>query len=502
MPNQLVFGEGHHLDDNDNIISTIFVDLRDPAERVPITTLIKGCELQHAIELCNRVLISKPERFRESGEHLIRDPGEASVSYNELVAERINYPEDLAEEQLLSEELTKASELAGSNTRFSTRSTNRKHSRTHSLTFGKNGWIYCTSIAPIDKGEKERWKRAMPDEYDHGFFIYRPRAFARALASMVAEQLGPRGKEVRLENSFGGEHKLRTNHRSQCVFHGPVIYVDDPYEVLASATSKSELMCLPAFVKGIEFRDQREYRFAIWAEEEPPEETELLKASPAMFGTLLKDQDDSAHEIPPTVTQTDQSSNSDPEPTEFNHDPDIELEQEVSNPIQDARPEPSLLNLVNDPSVPVVPHKLNVSDPPEDLHELTTIYSSLIALRNAVERLPRDRQAASSAWHAEPCIRQLCSAFEDPIEHFRISEDNFVVVTVRFPEGCKSEARVAVGPLGTGTYRFKADLQERHSLNGDARWMGESIVKHLKELALRARRDSSVQVADRPCESG
>ena len=42
MPNYLVFNEGHIVDDAGYLLTTSDVDLRDPAERTPIATLIKG----------------------------------------------------------------------------------------------------------------------------------------------------------------------------------------------------------------------------------------------------------------------------------------------------------------------------------------------------------------------------------------------------------------------------------------------------------------------------
>ena len=72
----------------------MYVDFRDPSDRQPITTLIKGCRDEHAIETSVQILISKPGRFRNFGENLIRDPGEAYAFHIEVTHEAVDYPTD------------------------------------------------------------------------------------------------------------------------------------------------------------------------------------------------------------------------------------------------------------------------------------------------------------------------------------------------------------------------------------------------------------------------
>ena len=103
---------------------------------------------------------------------------------------------------------------------------------------------------------------------------------------MVADQLGPQGQEAEMDHYFEGADGISTRHKSQCVFHGPVIYVEHSYATIASATSESEAMLRSVFAKGMDYRDQREYRFVIWAEQEPSDEFENLDASLALLGTM------------------------------------------------------------------------------------------------------------------------------------------------------------------------------------------------------------------------
>ena len=85
----LWINEGFLLDDAGNLITTSYIDLRDKDNRTVIPGLIKGCKREHALEDGETVLISKPERFREYGEVLIRDEQEgfAKVELVTLAAE-------------------------------------------------------------------------------------------------------------------------------------------------------------------------------------------------------------------------------------------------------------------------------------------------------------------------------------------------------------------------------------------------------------------------------
>ena len=483
MSNILLMHEGGHVDNDGHLISPIYVDLRKPADRLPITTLVKGCHKQYAIELSKRLRISKPARFREYGERLIRDPREVRVSHTKLVAERIDDPDDLAEAQSVNDEFNKAAELLQFGATFTTKSTRMTRRTTHSLSSEKNGWILSTSIEPLGQEEKDIWQESMPDEYDHTSYIHRPREFARALASMVAEQLGPQGNETELKHSWGGGHKIRTKHKVQVIYHGPVIYVEDPYEVIFDASSRFEFMMLPIFVKGIAYRGQREYRFAIMAAEEPSDDFVDLDVSLAMLGTMQEHCRGYSQQALPTVFPTEAQC-------VHGHELVTEEEQEDSSLPSDAQTRPSLLDLVNDPSTPVAPHSYDVTDLPEDLHELTTTYASISILQRLVGRLSRRRivEAASSAWHAEPCIRRLCAMFEDPIENISVSDDNFIIITIKFPAESRSEGTIAVGPRGTSTCMIKDGDRPVYSRYRWAWLMKFTIGEDLERAGLRVRR--------------
>ena len=104
---------------------------------------------------------------------------------------------------------------------------------------GTNGWLYCASIEPETAEEQAAWRKASPAGLDAVSPIRRPRAFARALGAMAAQQAGPRGRIVLLRNTVDGR-TFCTAHKSQTVYHGPVVNADDPVRRLEAASSDLE----------------------------------------------------------------------------------------------------------------------------------------------------------------------------------------------------------------------------------------------------------------------
>ena len=199
--------DGHHVDDAGNLISCTYVDFRDPAERSPITTLKKGSSRRHAIPRCGTIRISTPSCYLGRGEGFAGRGAEAHAA------------------------------PPGANTE-----------PVGEAYFGSNGWICCASIEPATEEEQAAWREAMPNGHDTPLPIRRPRAFARALAAMAAEQASPRGQTVLLRSTVD-EQAFCTAHRSQTVYHGPVVYADDPVRRLEGASSDLELLLLLVFLK-------------------------------------------------------------------------------------------------------------------------------------------------------------------------------------------------------------------------------------------------------------
>ena len=458
MPRLHQLTESMILDEAGNMVTVWYVDLCDPGCRTPITTLIKGCRKQHAIEDLGTIRVSKPECFRKLEESLIWDIFEARASQNVMLSEQTDDPEELKERQLFYDELEKCGKSIGENIKIRTTSVKSTKKNTKTFTFGKNGWIYSTSIEPTNELETIRWQNSLLDEYDHIDRIYRPREFARSLGLMAAEQLGPRGEEQSLENSFNGGEKFHSSHKGQLIVHGPVIYSENPYGLISSISSPEEQVLLPIFVKDIKYVHQREYRFVIWTKDEPPEKCVDLKVSKCMLGSLQPYPGQPAG-ASPAVISINENPKTEKNPTE---------EQEKQTQKVDHRPvvlsspmdgflHDFLLDNLDNPSTPLVPHSYSTTDLPNDLNETITTYSVLKALRRKVEQTKRERRTkvASAAWHAEPCIRSLCSTFVDPIASLSINDDDILVIEIKFPEGVNAEAKIAFGPLGASAYTLK-----------------------------------------------
>ena len=266
--------DGHHVDEAGNLIACTYVDLRDPVDRFPITTLTKASSKRHAIPGCETMRLSKPSCFLDRGEGLIERGEAGSAAGTSRETARTEDPPD-------------PSGPARAIARAGTAPPERLPATTDEVHYGRNGWIYCACIEPGTPADRTAWRAAMPRGYDTVSPIRRPREFARALGAMAAEQVGPQGRLVLLRNTVDG-HVFCTAHKSQTVYHGPVVYSDDPDKRLQRASSALELMLLPIFMKHAAHRAQREYRFAVWAEEEPKEDQVDLEVSPALLDAVQR----------------------------------------------------------------------------------------------------------------------------------------------------------------------------------------------------------------------
>ena len=474
-----LMNECGHIDHAGHLIAPVYVDLRKPSDRLPITTLIKSCKREHMIGFCKKILISKPEVFRESGEGSLADP---------LEAKAIKTIPGRTDDSGMPEAPSK-----------------------ETLTTGKNGWIYCTSIEPTNQEETNKWQNAMPEEYDHYSYILRPRQFARALGSMVAEHLGPRGKEEILNHAFDGKHKIKTKHKTQLILHGPVIYEENPYDVIFSSPIPFEYMARSVFIKRMKYRDEREYRFAIWTEKEPLEKQVKLDISLAMLESTQGYCGGTIPQVLPTVVPSEQP----PKPNAARADHNETSTEGPVGPrilstlLTEASYRQFFMDRVNDPLIPITPNTYGDNELPSDLHEMVTTYAALRALRDRIEMSTRSGKldgksyvrAASSAWHAEPLIRRLCSKFEDPVKEISLDGNNFVIIAVKFPDGRKPSGSIGVGPEGAGIFTPNASKPNMTFRSSDVRLLDGSIEKELKEAGIRTRGASSAPSSGSPQRS-
>ena len=276
--------EGFMQDDAGTLVMTWYVDLREPGSRTPIRTLVRGCRREHALEDSETIQLSALQKFRDEGENLIRDPREG-LAKEERETVKPETPEEAFQRQQ-TEDLNEGFELVDTGMKLTLGVTHRTVERSSgSLAFGKEWWIVSTAITPEIDEEWTAWRATLDPEYDHESVIGQPAKFAEALARMVVEQLGPQGEGARMTSAIGDSPQVRSEHRSQYVIHGPVVYADSVYEVLSRAEDEVSRIAASMFTKSISHAAQREYRFVIFRDRDAAERV-LLRISGMMRDAL------------------------------------------------------------------------------------------------------------------------------------------------------------------------------------------------------------------------
>ncbi len=369
--------DGHHVDDAGNLITCTYVDFRDPGARRPVTALRKASSERRAIPGCETLRISKPACFSEQG--------------GGLAAARQGH-------------------------------------------YSTNGWVYCASIEAETPDERAAWRAAMPAGRDAVSRIRRPRAFARALGAMAAEQAGPRGRVVLLRSAVDGR-AFCTAHKSQTVYHGPVAYTDDLQGRLAGASSDLELLLLLVFVKDAARRSQREYRFAVWAEREPEEDRLDLAVSHGLLDAMCGERPGPAAGGLVPVGGTEYSA----------------VEDADGDGPSGARPRVEVLPIRAERGNPAVaPRPQDVETAAGEPGEAAA-RAAIEAMRVAVDRPAAGcrRDAAAAAWHAEAVVRSFCATYGGAVAAVRVNDDSFIVITAEVPGDDVTETTISVGPDGT-----------------------------------------------------
>ena len=305
--------EGFRLDHDGTMLSTVYVDLREPNERAPIPMLVKGCRSKHVAQPGSRIKLTAPHVFQENGGSLILDESEGRIieARREEEAEHINDPQDIAlaremaREQLqrVANEFSNILTLTVKDETITTRS-RVTDTEIETINFAPKGWLFCASACPTTPEEWDAWQSSLDPDYNSKYFIYRPREFAGALAQMVAGQMGPHGRNNPLESSWTGLPSLRSLHPTQGVMHGPVVYKDDVLEWLKDARTAAEYLFRAVFTKHSTHRDQREYRFFVQSEKDLGQDCYLLDVSPALLSATAIQAGDPS---PPVFYKTEQT---------------------------------------------------------------------------------------------------------------------------------------------------------------------------------------------------
>ena len=238
----------------------------------------------------------------------------------------------------------------------------------------------------------------MPGGYDAASPIRRPRAFARALGALAPEQAGPQGRTVLLRSTVDGE-AFSTAHRSQTVYHGPVVYSDDPYRRLEQASSDLKLLLLLVFLKDAARRGQREYRFS-FARSRSPARTGRTSRSRRRWSRPCRRRGGTR-----TAAASCRPAWRSLPPSRRYTTPGTRTALHVE----------ALPAFVASGNPTVAPRDYDVETLPSDLRETVLIYPAVEALRGAVGGADAGcrKDAVAAARHAEPVVRFLCSTFGD-----------------------------------------------------------------------------------------
>ena len=475
--------ESRVSDDAGSSVVVWRVDARVPADRGSVATLVKFGRPEHAMRELGTIRVSKPVRFRNYGEGLVRDPSEGAASNTVVTGQRIDDPQDLRELQEFYDEVGTCAERVGESIRITAKGIKTTTERGERILFGRNCWIYSTAFEPTTDEEWEHLRESLEPAYDHVEYIRRPSQFAWSLGLMVVEQLGPRGTDQMTTDTFGDE-VVETRTQGQLIVHGPVVYVADPFRTIASARTVEERVLLPIFVKHHRFAGQREYRFGIWADEEPSECVVDLKVSFSMLGSLVERLPE-----PASLPRAMHTADCDTEPVE---QPDVteDLDRDAAStePLDSLSDWfwPGLLGSGDNPTTPLS----RTIDPAEYAADpaAATTAAALSALRSKVAEVRGERRlkAASSAWHAEPWISHLCKKFMDPIGGISITDEDILVVSLKFPKGVDAKAKMSFGPSGAYVHAVKGAKEQLilHSPNPNASAVPAALGRKLSRLGL------------------
>ena len=242
--------------------------------------LVKGIEAEYSLAHNSSIRISSPQRFRDVGETMIRDEQEGQARSRTEESEKKEY---VAERREQEEALH---ELGLSNLRLGPQHSSNSRRETEAYGFGTGSWVFCAAVQPTSDDEWTRLRHKLPPTYNDYTTIHQPRKFAQALGLMFLDQIGPNTTSGRFTHSSSGTESIVSLHDALKVVHGPVLYTDDVYGFLAAHKDSALGTIYPLFVKDIEHRDQREYRFVIVGNDDLQKEHRDLIVSGMMRDSL------------------------------------------------------------------------------------------------------------------------------------------------------------------------------------------------------------------------
>lgn len=457
--------------------------------------------------------LSKPENFREHGETLISDPNEG-ITNREIV--QVDGAFDLDRAAEIDDEMRRGGSMLQVEQQIATSHVRSSTKTTH--TYGKNCWIWCTSIPPRTDTERDSWMQSLGDDYDCINIIRNPRTFARALAAAVAEQLGARGSPIVWNHPY---RKATTEHDSQYVFHGPVAYVDNPHDYVAQGANDFQRTLRAAFFKHSDYASQREYRFVVWADTKPDELVVDLLATPEILAQVEPDSIDAhSRQEAPSDTHDARSASAAPNapvgidkakrlsiPVDFAEDPSpVAMPMRVVFTETETTDTSRKVQMVHHDHVPAGKiveaiskvHTVTVHTsryPLKGNHNFAAELSIVPSARNArahalhylfhslANENDLSKGLAAALFHAERVASRLLLGFVDPIYRISWSESE-VILDIKTPVDSNTTVSIAIGPQGSVQYKITSGQGYDHVMCEDVAVASEVLVKDLQELGL------------------
>ena len=267
---------------------------------------------------------------------------------------------------------------------------------------------------------------------------------------------------------------LRTAHRRQTVYHGAVVYSQDPYRRLERASSVLEFDLLLFFMEPAVRPARREYRFVVWAQDEPSRARVDLQVSPALLDALQNAPRAAVGGIGMSAGVEERALIEEWRTTA----------RRGFKRTSTRRWAPQERSIRSSRRRATTPRAFRVT----------------CARRRRPMRLPRRCGRPSTnwilgragtpprgAWRAEPVVRHICSTYGGAVTGVRVSEDSFIVVKAEVPGHELVEVTIAVGPDGTCACQVSTARGQVASASPHPRALEHVLTRRLVELGVRGR---------------
>ena len=274
--------------DAGQLLMSQYVDIGAASEDWERVVLVKGIEAEYSLAHSSTIRISSPHRFQDLGETLIRDEQEGRAQNRTEEPEKKEYVAERREQEEALHQLGVADVRLGSHDSWNS----QRHAE--SYRFGEGSWIFCTAIQPESEDEWQRLRKNLPATYNDYTTIHQPRKFAHALGLMFIDQIGPNSTNGRFTHKSAATKPIVTLHDSLTVMHGPVLYTQKVYDFLSAHQDSALAKIYPLFVKDVEHKDQREYRFVIVGNDDLQRESRDIVVSGMMRDSLSPVRNSSA----------------------------------------------------------------------------------------------------------------------------------------------------------------------------------------------------------------